>query len=159
MFMVAALASSAAFAFGQSSLGQTPPYALAAMLSTQPTVVSGSLPDANTLVKIGLNEDQANAVIGIWGQARQAVAPERAQLRQLDASHEQPAADSNTADTTVTTRATLEGEISGKLSTYKDQIHALIGSDEFSKISPFLGNRHAVSAGNWGQEKDPSIEG
>ncbi len=156
MFLVAALASSAAFAFGQTSSGLTPSYALAALESPHPAAVSGSLPDADTLVKIGLNANQAQAVIGIWSQARAAVAPERAQLRALDASSAQPSADAT--DPAVSTRATLESEINGKLSTYRDQIQTLVGSGEFAKISPFLGHRQMVSNGTWGKDNAPAVD-
>jgi hypothetical protein len=151
MFMVAALASPAAFAFGQTSSGQTPSYALAAMTSPRSSVVSGSLPDANTLVKIGLDENQAREVIGIWDQARMAVAPERAQLRLLNASNDQPA--DATADPSVSTRAKLQADIDGKLLAYKNQIQTLVGNSEFSRISVFLGHRQMVSVGTWGAEK------
>jgi hypothetical protein len=156
MLMAAALASSAAIAFGQSPSGQTPSTALAAMAAEHSSVVSGSLPDADTLVKLGLNANQATDVIGIWGQARLAVAAERAQLRLLNASGDQSGTGPNT-DPAVTSRANLEDSINGKLSVYKDQIRALIGSNEFSKISPFLGHRQVVTTGTWGEEKARGI--
>jgi hypothetical protein len=70
MILVAALMSLAAYAFGQSS--GAPPYALLRMESTSPVLMSGGLPDLGTLVKLGLDDNQAREVVSLWGNAESA---------------------------------------------------------------------------------------
>jgi hypothetical protein len=119
MVLVAALASGATYAFGQSS-GETPPYALLELASTPSVVMSGGLPDSDTLVKLGLNDNQAREVIALWGEAQSAV----------NTSGDQSSAGLKTADA-------------------RDQIHQIVGDAEFNRISSFLEPSQEVAAGQW----------
>lgn len=149
MVLVAAFTGLTAYTFGQSSSGETPPYAMQSLASPNTVVVSGGLPDTAALVQMGLNDNQAREVARLWGEAKSAVAPLKAQLRTLSSSGDQA-----TTDNLVAKRAQFTDKIDTELLSYEDQIHQAVGDTAFSLVKPFLGARQKVAAGQWlGEER------